>query len=93
MAEFTVRQMESFGEHKLVENWLSYGHNAMILADVEYHDGTAQVTVFDPTTSRCRTYKDRPTEAALAIVERHLAALGYTTRVEFHKLDGTVEFD
>lgn len=92
MAEFTKRQMESYGEHKLVENWFSYPAG-YVLADVEYRDGTAQVTVYDPTTSQCRTYKDRPTEAALAIVERHLARLGYKKRVEFHKLDGTVEYD
>lgn len=92
MAEYTKRQMESYGEHKLVEVWQTYGHNAMVLADVEYHDGNCQVTVYDPTTSRCRTYRDRPTVAALAIVERHLASQGYKKLVELHKLDGTVEY-
>lgn len=91
MAEFTKRQMESYGDHKLVENWFSYPAG-YVLADVEYADGTCTVTVYDPTTSRFRTYANRPTVAALAIVERHLARLGYKKCVEFHKLDGSVEY-
>ena len=91
MAEFTKRQMDSFGEHKLVECWFTYV-TGYVLADVEYGNGICDVTVYDPTTSRSRLYKDRPTEAALAIVERHLARLGYKKCVEFHKLDGTVEY-
>lgn len=92
MAEYTKRQMESYGDHKLVENWFSYV-TGYVLADVEYRDGICDVTVYDPTTSRFRLYKDRPTVAALGIVERHLERLGYKKCVEFHKLDGTIDFD
>jgi hypothetical protein len=86
--DYTKYQMESFGEHNLVETWQTYGHNAMILADVEYRDGMCTVTVYDPATSRCRTYDNRPTVAALAIVERHLARNGYKNCVEVRDLTG-----
>lgn len=91
MASYVTRQTEAFGTHNLVEVWQTYGHDASTLADVEYSDGICTVTVYDPTTSRCRTYTDRPTVNALAIVERHLASQGYKKLVEFHHLDGTVE--
>jgi hypothetical protein len=93
MSDYTKFQMYSYGTHNLVETWQTYGHNAAILADVEYRDGMCTVTVYDPTTSRCRTYDNRPTVAALGIVERHLERMGYKNCVEVRDLTAETSED
>lgn len=94
MAEFTRRQFtRNLGDFGVSEVWNTYS-DGYVLADVDHYNGAiSSVTVYDPTTGHSRAYSQRPKHRAMAIVERHLAAQGYKKCVEFHKLDGTVEFD
>ncbi|QWY81960.1 helix-turn-helix DNA binding domain protein [Arthrobacter phage Sicarius2] len=48
--------------------------------DYDEHEEAAAVTVFDPTTSKSRSYDLRTIDRALAIVLRHIAKLGYVER-------------
>lgn len=59
---------------------LSISERGDTLAYVDYSADreTAEVTVFDPSTSRSRRYAPRAAAAAEAIAARHIAKQGYT---------------
>jgi hypothetical protein len=90
--EYTRRQFNDYSGLNVCEEWRTAETPSASLAYVDHYNGAiSSVTVFDPATGHARSYNMRPKDRVLAIVERHLARNGYKKRVEFHRLDGTVE--
>jgi hypothetical protein len=79
MAAFTVVSFPRYNGGKCDE-YRTAEPVTHTLAYLDYYDDGAECTVFDPSTDWNRTYGRRSVEKARAIIERHLAKLGYTTK-------------
>lgn len=64
----------------ITDEYRTAGTIPELLAYVDYQDGIATATVFDPYKGSGRGYSPRETVKALAIVDRHLIKLGYTEK-------------
>jgi hypothetical protein len=79
MAQYEKTTFERMDRTGTSDEYRTYGNMSVTLAYLDtYHGRTdADVQVFDPTTSRSRSYRGRAMDNAQAIIDRHLRSLGY----------------